>query len=180
MGLRSQFIEANKSRLRYVVLNDSDKLPEQIPETETEIRILVEKESRAKLIAVLGIEPYEPELGVRCEYHLPPAECFGDGKPLRLITKGTGYFPETFESRLLAGAHVHKDVYRPDVNDLLWIMMYEYLHHGVQFNQRHNDHFFKLVRERIGPKLIYKNPHTKGTPFTSRKPEDKPSQNVTA
>lgn len=156
MSLRKSFEAANEAHLKYVVLNDNRQLPEMIPHTDGQIRILVEADSRGRFITLFGLKPNHPTLRDKCELYTHPESRI----PIRLITKGRGYFPETFETAILATLHVsNRCVPSVGSSSLLYVVLYEYLFHGVQINDRINCVFMDALRQRGLGKSVYKNPH---------------------
>lgn len=155
MGLRGIFQQANDMQLLYVILNDDHCLPDYVPAGETEIRILVESAHRARLIGVMNLTPQAPTLKERNELFTSP----DIPVTIRLIPKGKGYFPEDFESKLLAQRHfVNICVPVVALEDMLWVAMYEHLYHKLEISDRMRLTFLRAVNGRIG-RSIYRNPH---------------------
>lgn len=164
MSLRKSFEAVNQAQLKYVVLNDDRKLPEIAPLADGQLRILVESDHREKFINLFDLTSNHPTLRDKCELFSHP-EC---RIPIRLLTKGRGYFPETFETGLLATLHmVNKCVPSISSMNLLFAVLYEHVYHGVPISQRVQNIFVDSLKQRGLGKTIYKNPHR---PIARRKP----------
>lgn len=169
MSLRSMFLAANEQNIKYVVLNDNDMLPETVTEEERQIRILVAAEDKGRLIKVFRLLPTNPSLKDRCEMYNSEDDTIGSATHFRIIAKGRGYFPETFETRLLATRHLrNKSVQSPAESELIWIVLHEYHKHGYTL---YADRCQKIIKRRLETsvgKSTYRNPHAPLVKKTAR------------
>jgi len=135
-SLTEVFRKLNQSGLEYSVISDWSTLPRAFPDSM--VMLVKDADRVAQILGCSQFRATHPVISVSISTgNLSEKNCL-----VTLIEKGSGAFPEQFESRVLKRRVLHEDVvYVPDNEEQALICLYVVMRYGSWGSMRLSDKF---------------------------------------
>lgn len=153
-NLAASFAAAKLRALNYVVLHDTGSLPGNLGKGQI-LHVLCDKDHVEDFCSIFQLQTTDRQIKNNEFYTAPYTAGI-----IRVTPKGLGYFPETFETRLLT--HRCWDfggvVPVTQTSVRFSVIMYEFAVHGAELSERRREIILAHMRNSIGIAPPYKAP----------------------